>query len=150
MNPAYYSHKFGHAALTYNVALSLGPNPRIVYIGGGVPAGEYPDLRLARAGFVQMLTRGERALADKGYRDGAYFMFPYEHPYDQSESEFNALNKRFMARHEVINSKFKAFACLRGMFRHGYEFHRTCTFAICNIINCNLIENPNSFPPMPM
>lgn len=43
--PAYYSHKFGHAALTYNVALSLGPNPRIVYIGGGVPAGEYPDWR---------------------------------------------------------------------------------------------------------
>jgi hypothetical protein len=42
----FYSHKINHAALKYEIGLSLTES-RIVYLSGGVPAG-MPDITLAR------------------------------------------------------------------------------------------------------
>ena len=144
-----YSHKFSHSALRYEVCLSLGPNTRILWIAGGVPAGAWPDLALARERFRHVLPRNERALADKGYRDERYFLYP-KYALSPQDIEFNRHHKRIMARHEAINARFKVFGALRTLFRHNRAFHRTCTFAIANIVNCNLIDNPDSFPSWPL
>ena len=149
MDPGYYSHKFRHAALRYEVGLSLGPIPVIVWVRGGVPAGRWSDLRLARDGasaVINYLRPGEKILADKGYRDATYFMFPFFNPANEAERRFNYAHKRYMARHETVNAMFKSFAVARQMFRHSEKYHQDCIFAIANVINAKLRNNPSSFP----
>jgi hypothetical protein len=149
MQPSDMSHKFRGAARRYNVGLSLGENTRIVYIDGGVPAGAWNDLALARHKLVTLLDPDEYILADKGYPDSRYFMTPRAGN-DAQTTEFNRRHKAIMARHEHINNRFAKFACLANVFRHDRDnFHYLCVFAIANIINCNLIENPNSFDAWP-
>lgn len=40
-----------------------------VWANGGLPCGEWPDLKFARNAFIGRLESGEKALADRGYRD---------------------------------------------------------------------------------
>jgi len=145
MLPSDFSHKFKAAARRYNIALSFGPYPRIVYVDGCVPAGAWNDLALAQHELVHLLDDDEYMLADKGYPDPRYFITPREGN-DPQTLEFNRRQKAIMARHEHINNRFSKFACLANVFRHDRDnFHSVCVFAVANIINCNLIEIPNSF-----
>jgi hypothetical protein len=125
--------------------LSLGKETRIVWVAGGVPAGAWSDLTLARDKVVTLIADDEFILADRGYNDVRYFMLPRA----GADDAFNRRHKAIMARHESINSRFKTFGCLRDMFRHDREYHRECVFAIANVINSGLIEDPSSFAPFP-
>jgi len=146
--PSDFSHKIKHSALRYEVGLSLGENPRIVWVAGGVPAGAWSDLTLARDKIVNKIDRDEYVLADCGYQDARYFMLPRSSQ-DPQSLEFNRRHKAIMARHEHVNNRLKMFSCLKNPFRHDRAFHRLCVFAIANIVNSSLIENPQCFAPMP-
>jgi len=149
MLPSDFSHKFKAAARRYNIALSFGPYPRIVYVDGCVSAGAWNDLARAQHELVHLLDDDEYMLADKGYPDPRYFITPREGN-DPQTLEFNRRQKAIMARHEHINNRFSKFACLANVFRHDRDnFHNVCVFAVANIINCNLIEIPNSFDKWP-
>jgi hypothetical protein len=46
-NPIWYSHKLNGAGLRYEVGLNIRTGD-IVWVGGGVPCGEFNDLSLAQ------------------------------------------------------------------------------------------------------
>jgi len=152
MDPADYSHKFKHAALRYEIGLSLGPLPYIVWIRGGGPAGTWSDKRLAITGpgaVIDFMDRGETALVDGTYAGGEHgdkFMTPIANPQTATDEHFNVVHSRYMARHETINAVFKHFGVARQAFRHPRSYHKECIFALANIINCKLRAEPNSFP----
>eukprot|EP00474_Spongospora_subterranea_P005762 CRZ06220.1 hypothetical protein [Spongospora subterranea] len=64
-----FSHKFAHSGLRYDIVTAFGCS-KIVHISGGVPCGLWPDLKLARHCLVPRMISGEKACADRGYRDG--------------------------------------------------------------------------------
>lgn len=131
----WYSHKFHGAGLRYELAVCIRTG-HIVWAYGGKPCGAWPDLRLARDSFVEFLDEGEKAVADKGYRDEDYFIFP-------KADDVNApRQKEIMARHETINRRLKQFGILSQIFRHSLDKHPDCFHAVVNITQLN-IENGN-------
>lgn len=101
-----------------------------MWANGGMPCGEWPDLRLARNAFIDRLQPGEKALADRGYRDENFFEFPNG---DQQR-------KRILARHETVNSRIKLFCCMKERFRHALYLHPRFFHAVVNLTQL-MIEN---------
>ncbi|KDO22032.1 hypothetical protein SPRG_12241 [Saprolegnia parasitica CBS 223.65] len=128
----WYSHKFHGPGVRYEVGLCIATGD-IVWAFGGVPCGEWPDLTLARHAFVHMLDRGEKALADKGYRDPVYFRYP-----DDGGLQTNRRQKKIMARHETVNRRLKQFRVLQSRFRHALEKHPICFHAVVNITQLDI------------
>jgi len=146
------SVKYKHAGVRYEVALSIGPLPLIVWIRGGVRCGEWPDKAIATSGpgaIIEYLLPDEAVLCDGTYAGGPHgdkFMTPIQNPQTGNERHYNVVHSRYMARHETINAMFKHFGVARQMFRHPRSYHKECIFALANIINCKLRAEPNSFP----
>lgn len=69
---------------------------------------------IARETFVPSLLNGERAMADKGYKDRTHFILP-----DHQNSNFHG---NVMARHETIN-RFKEFRIMQQVYRHSLTKH---------------------------
>lgn len=99
----------------------------IVWAHGGVPCGEWPDLRLARDAYTGFVKLGEKTLADKGYKDGDYFIFP------TADDPYALRKKQIMARHETLNRRLKKFSVLGIRFRHSLELHPKCFHAVVNL-----------------
>lgn len=76
-DPKWFSHKFKHAGLRYEIGLSLRKG-EIVWAHGGYPCGAYSDLKLARELFVDFLEEKERAVADDGYKDSKILFVAYK------------------------------------------------------------------------
>ena len=112
----YYSHKINDAGVRYDVALNIATGD-IVYWGGGYPAGKYNDLQQAQMGILPLLPAGEKILADKGYNDKKYFIYPIDLRGD------NSLIKKITGRHENVNARLKCWGFLRQRFRHGIAMH---------------------------
>ena len=74
-DPQWYSHKFHSPGLRYEIGICILTG-HIVWAHGGLPCGEWSDLRLARDAFIHRLQPHEKALADKGYKDQHYFENP--------------------------------------------------------------------------
>ena len=53
-DPKWWSHKFNGPGLRYEVALCIRTGD-IVWVNGGLPCGEWSDLRLARNAFIDSL-----------------------------------------------------------------------------------------------
>ena len=60
-----------------------------MYWGDGFKAGIFPDIEIARRGICLLLDPGEKILADKGYQDPFYFVYP------ATERDDNVLLKKF-------------------------------------------------------
>jgi hypothetical protein len=118
--------------LRYEVGICI-QSGKIVWFNGGVPCGEWPDLRLARNAFTAMLDAGERALADKGYNDRNCFIIPIE-------GEERPDQKAIMARHETVNRRLKQFGILQKVYRHNLRKHPQCFRAVLNLTEL-MIEN---------
>ena len=94
-----------------------------------MPCGQWSDLALARDEFVHRLRidQGERALADAGYRDDDYFIYP------GCAAIPNVQQKEIMARHETVNRRLKQFGVLGKRFRHQVRLHPICFHAVLNL-----------------
>jgi hypothetical protein len=129
----WFSHKLRTAGLRYEIGLCIKTG-EMVWVFGGLPCGEYPDLRLARLLFTSQLQPGEKVVADKGYRDNRYFINPLDDP------DSSILQKSIMARHETINRRIKQFHVLTDTFRHDIDKHQICFYAVCNLTQLMLLN----------
>lgn len=123
----WFSHKLNGPGLKYEVGLCIRSGD-IVWIHGGVPCGEYSDLVLARDLYIYAVDQGEKTIADEGYNDGNYFIYP------ESDPPSGAMQKRIMARHETVNSRLKQFGVLSKSFRHNIDYHSLCFTAVAVIV----------------
>lgn len=123
----YYSHKFKHAALRYEVAICIQTGD-IVWINGPFPAGKWPDINIFRRNLIHMLLPGEMVEADRGYRDAAVRHCDVV----VSKSDGRA-KSRAMRRHETVNSDLKTFGCLEQQWRHDL-FKHSLAFAACALL----------------
>jgi len=137
-NPKWYSHKLNGPGVRYEVGLCLRTGD-IVWVNGGVPCGEFPDLRLARDRYLKMIEEGERTVADDGYKD---YRFIYPHLYP----EFRACLKSIMARHETVNNRMKHWGCLNQCFRHRVKLHPLCFRAVANLTQLMIMLGEELFP----
>jgi hypothetical protein len=108
-------------------------------VHGGVPCGSWPDLVLARDLYTSMVEDGEMTVADEGYNDVNFFIFPANNP------DSAALQKRIMARHETINRRLKLFKVLKEPFRHELTLHPKCFYAVANITQLMLVNGEPLF-----
>ncbi|KAI9328182.1 hypothetical protein BDR26DRAFT_864835 [Obelidium mucronatum] len=58
-NKGLFSHKFKHAGLRYQVASAIGVS-KFVHVSGGVPCGEWPDIKMVRTNLLPKLRQGEK------------------------------------------------------------------------------------------
>jgi hypothetical protein len=128
-DPKWWSHKFNGPGLRYEIAICIRTGD-IVWAHGGVPCGEWPDLRLARNAFIDRLLPGEKAIADGGYRDHHYFDF----------TNGAQQRKPILARHETVNGRIKLFRCMKERFRHALYLHPRFFHAIVNLTQI-MIDN---------
>lgn len=124
-NKKWYSFKHNGPGLRYEIGLCLNTS-NIVWAHGGVPCGEYSDLKLARDVLIHMLNPNEKIVADRGYNDNLFFVTPSNSP------QYPRI-KRILARHETINKRLKQWKCLGSRFRHPLFRHPKCFHAIINI-----------------
>lgn len=120
----WYSHKFHSAGLRYEIGLNIRTG-YTVWANGGYPCGLFPDLLLARQSYVYYVCAGERTMADKGYKDDAFFILPNQ--------ENASLHEHIMSRHETVNKRMKEFQVLKQAFRHDLAKHPMCFHAVANI-----------------
>lgn len=130
----WFSHKFRGPGLRYEIALNIRKG-EIVWVHGGYPCGLYPDLKLAREAYVDLVNPGERSVADKGYNDAIYFIL---------KTARNARDhSTIMARHESVNKRMKQFKILKNTYRHSLEKHPLVFHAVANLTQLML---KNGYP----
>ena len=93
----------------------------IVWAAGGVPCGEFPDIKLAKEAYLYF-ARKEITLADKGYRLAGKFKKPS-----------NRHEKRLLARHETLNGRLKQFDILSNRFRNSLKKHPPVFHAVVQV-----------------
>ena len=89
--------------------------------------------------FVKLLRPGEKVVADRGHKDGRYFM----HAKGGSLCRKGVQN--MLARHENVNRRIKSFDCLPGTFRQDVSKHSMCFRATCNLVQI-AIASSGIFP----
>ena len=121
----WYSHKFKGPGLRYEVRPNIMTG-QIVWIHGPFPCGEWPDLNIFRVGLKQMLTGGEKVIADLGYQgEPDHVVTP--------TGDISGMANRVRGRHEHVNKRFKQWNILHRVFRHQVERHQPAFFAIAVI-----------------
>lgn len=135
---AWYTKKHNGPGIRYEIALSiLGGD--IVWIHGGFPCGDWPDIEIFRHALVHFLDPNERVETDRGYRGEAPKnvkrpgLLPKTDPVE-------VMRETIRGRHESVNEKFKNFRVLSERFRHEVNQHHTCFRAVAVLVQL-LIEN---------
>lgn len=127
------SHKLNGPGVRYEVGISIG-NGDVVWASGGLPCGEWPDIKIARDLYIHHTTENEITLADKGYRDLKYFKQP-------TTREERVL----LARHETLNGRLKNFQILSGTFRNELKKHLSVFHACINIVQLCMQDGEKLF-----
>ena len=83
-------------AQRYEIGLRIRTG-NIVWAYEGFPCGEYSDLKLARSLYIHQVYEDEMTLADDGYKDRDFFIYPYAYSHSSQRQ------KEAMARHETVN-----------------------------------------------
>ena len=129
-SPEFYSHKFHHSAVRYELGVSLDGS--IVWSNGPFPAGSFCDMRIFNSYLRKNLNNGERVIADRGY-GGARCVTPRN-----TSSRYAARAMVYRANHERINGRIKRFRVLSTRFRHNLDKHRFCFHAVANVIQLEM------------
>jgi hypothetical protein len=120
-NKVWYSHKFNHSGLRYEVAVSIQTGD-IVWIHGPFPAGGWPDINIFRHSLLSHLGVGERVEADKGYIGEAPTHVKCPGSAYSTEEEAKMQNNA-RARHETMNKRLKQWGSLSQQYRHSLTTH---------------------------
>ncbi|KAI9318832.1 hypothetical protein BDR26DRAFT_1016149 [Obelidium mucronatum] len=139
-----YSHKLNRAGWAFEIATALGVS-KIVHVSGGVPAGDWPDLKLARSMLVPRLLPGERVAADKGYREqggnGSFVTPVTNRANDPVIDTHNIVLKKMGARHETVNKRMKDYQILKSYCGKREEFPKVF-FVVANLTQIKLRTEP--------
>jgi len=127
----YFSHKYGKAGMSYELAISLNGN-RLVWLHGPFPAGTNDVTIFKKKGGLKTLLRrrGKMAIGDGGYSGHPYQVSTFNRHDTEQCRKFKS---RALKRHERFNGLTKAFDCLSGRFRHKTSRFKTCFEAVCVI-----------------
>ena len=125
----WFSHKFKGPGLRYEVAICILTG-EIVWVIGGFPCGEFPDLKIFREGLLGLLEKDEKVIADGGYK-GQEGIWAKGHSDNSLSRHFKGVIR---ARHESINSRLKNFFVLKNCFRHNLTVHSRCFYACANLV----------------
>ena len=118
-NKQFFSVKFNHAALRYEIAVALYSS-NIVWANGPHLPGVKNDLIIYRESLKHVLiANNEMAFADSGYRGEPDTI--QEKGRGSKEERYVATRAR--ARHETVNRRLKEWKSLSTQFRHnkGYD-----------------------------
>ena len=135
----YYSNKFKHAALKYELAISVWDG-NLVWINGPHRGGKH-DLTIFREGLKHMLVDGKMAIADRGYNSSKPDEIRKLATPNRADSKALAgFKARARSRHETFNERIKNFAILSQTFRHDPLLHKAAFEAACVMVQYQ-IEN---------
>ena len=125
---AFYSHKFRHSGLRYEVVLSI-KSGWICWISGPWNPGKWNDLEIFRMSLMSFLEPYERVEADDGYLGEAPLKVRCPKCVSVPE-ERKEMMKKVRSRQETINKRFKDWEILDSQFRHDLRLHRDVFAAI--------------------
>ena len=123
----YFDRKGGKAGVTYEIALHLFEN-RIVWFNGPFPPNDGTDADIyMNHGLHDEVPEGKKVIADKIYTGRPKISLHNS----LDTAEVRAFKARARARQESINSRLKAFGCLKQRFRHGLAKHEDYANTVC-------------------
>ena len=130
-NREYYSHKYNHAGLCYELGIHLY-EPKLIWINGSFAAGPNDKANFTREHGLKdkLASIGKKAVGDKGYTgysDQCSTFNAFDHP---AVMEFKS---RAQMRHEQFNGMLKEYSSLKDMFRHEQDKFEVCFEAACVI-----------------
>ena len=134
-DPGWYCHKFNGAGLRYEVAVTVR-SKKIAWINGPFPCGSMPDLLIFRSKLKGLLQESEYVLCDSGYSDTKCKRPSGRHDF------LSSVHNSLRARHEAMNGRLKTFKVLTERFRHDISLHSICFFAVANVAQLGLLEQP--------
>jgi len=135
MDTRYFSHKFGKAALNYELGIALSTS-RLVWMNGPFPAGESDNKTFKTRGLMKKLEEtGKRGIADGGYPGHPQLLST---PNNHDSKAVKKFKSRALKRHEKFNGMTKTFGCLSGRFRHSIDRFTHCFEAVCVICQYQL------------
>lgn len=128
----YYSHKYGHAGLSYELGISISGNKRpLVWMSGPHPAGRSDNSIFQKEGLMaKLVASGKRVIGDGGYPGHAKAIST---PNKHDGKAVKLFKSRALKRHEKFNGMIKHFDCLKGRFRHSVDRFAECMEAVCVI-----------------
>ena len=113
----WYSHKYKHFAVKYEIASCINTGHVVHY--SGPYRGAVPDITIFRFFLKKNLASGEKAMANLGYRGDRKIV--------TSVDAVNAQHARAMkaigGRHETINGRLCTFEAMRQCWRHDLSLH---------------------------
>lgn len=123
-----YSHKFNHAAVKYEIALSVF-EPRCVWINGPYKGGKHDMTILREGGLLDKVYSGDLIIADRGYQTSV----PYEAkrlslPNNLDIPEVAGFKARASARHEAFNQRLKNYKILYNTYQHDVKIKHQHAF----------------------
>ncbi len=127
----WFSHKLKHAALRYEVGISVSSGC-IVWIFGPFSTGKWNDQPIFNKRMALELNENEKVLADHGYGGSKII---HDGLFDDPQ---NDQAKKYRAYHESVNGRLKAFSCLQHRWRYMLDRHHLCVFAVANLVQAEL------------
>jgi hypothetical protein len=127
------SHKFNHAAVKYEIFLSVF-EPKCIWISGPRRGAKHA-ITIFREGLKDKVKDGKKSIVDRGYISNK----PDERrmlsqPSALDSKELNNFKSRARLRQETFNGRLKYFNALAQTFRHTIPQHRLVLEAVCVIV----------------
>lgn len=137
----WYDQKFNASGVKYEVGVSLY-HSSICWVKGPFPSGRFPDDKIFEMFLAKKLRRGERVVADLGYR-----YCPQCTTTDKFQNNEKMLDimSRVASRQESVNKRLKQFGVLRKTFKHNKKLHKPCFMAVAVITQLNIMSDEPLF-----
>ena len=140
---SYCSHKYKHAALLYEIAISIFTG-QVVWVSDPYPAGTH-DMTIFQTALKSKIAPGKKVIADRGYKSSEKDekMMATPNPYDSKEvANFKS---RARCQQESFNGRLKKFAALSDTYRHSLVNHRHVLEAVVVIVQFQMDNGAQLF-----
>jgi DDE superfamily endonuclease len=138
----WFSHKYQHAGLSYEIATACTTG-KIIWTNGPFPAGKWPDPKIFRRDLAHLVrTDIERGICDAGYMNCERWLYKAIWRTKKALEEGmprNDLHDYIRARHEQTNGRLNKFNCLSCLFRHDIRLHTDYFHACVSVVQLEII-----------
>jgi DDE superfamily endonuclease len=131
-DPKFFSHKYNHAGLCYELGISISSN-QLVWMNGPFPAG-CSDLKIFKEDGLKakLIAAKKMCIADGGYA-GCDHIHQCSTPNINDSQPVRRFKARALKRHEKFNGLIKCFHSVDCRFRHTIPKFKLVFEAICVI-----------------
>lgn len=130
------SHKHKHAAVRYEIALSIFTG-NVVWVSDPYPAGVH-DMTIFRSGLKKKVKPHKLVVADRGYRSGRPDEKFMSTPNEMDSKEVAKFKSRARCRQESFNGRLKNFSVLADTYRHDITKHKFVLQAVVVIVQTQI------------